>query len=628
VETLYRSGLSNAISATVLALVVACLARVLWRRPAVLHCLWVLVLVKLVTPPLYDVPVPWLKSSSVNRESESRPHFIVWELDPAATVPPESDDVVSELEADSAMTGDQQPARPSVPQVPALPSIDWLRLAWLIWVTGTVTTMIVSIRRIRRFQVLLRSAEPADVETQEWVDELAASLGLDRSPSVWWVAGKLSPLVWSLSWRPRLILPRELWKALDDHQRATLIIHELAHLRRGDHLIRFLELVVTGLYWWHPVLWWARRALRDVEEQCCDAWVVWALPDAAKSYADTLLETLDFLNPCDLAEPLLASGFGKVQHLRKRLTMIMTGTTPRLVGMWGTLGTLALAVVLLPANASLAQKPEDKPLDDQKDVRVVITSDATATSTSSADLATITSDSATISLDDGPRIMTDFVATVDDAEPGRFFVTVNTDDSKGVVASGSFDEVVAKLKAQRKELAEKKAHTPEDRVRLTAVARALKELEGAAEKVAKVKFTVKKDDERSEARAIAIRRIEADKDMSPEKKAEIEKAAKAVSELAQAVQAKQKELIEAQRKLSKLTGRGNIGGGNVSFKTVTAVPRAQLARDVHVLARPVIERKDTVRRDGESGEKRIDALEKKLEKLLDEVASLKKDRAK
>ena len=53
---------------------------------------------------------------------------------------------------------------------------------------------------------------------------------------------------------------------------------------------------MTALYWWNPVLWWARQALRDVEEQCCDAWVVWAFPDAAKSYAETLLETLDFLN--------------------------------------------------------------------------------------------------------------------------------------------------------------------------------------------------------------------------------------------------------------------------------------------------------------------------------------------
>src|SRR5437667_11532389 len=69
-ETIVRAGLSNAVAATVLALVVACLARPLARRPAVLHCLWFLVLLKLVTPPLYEVPIPWPTSLSTNRVSE------------------------------------------------------------------------------------------------------------------------------------------------------------------------------------------------------------------------------------------------------------------------------------------------------------------------------------------------------------------------------------------------------------------------------------------------------------------------------------------------------------------------------------------------------------------------------
>ena len=70
-ETLYRAGLSNAVSATALALVVACLGRVLGRRPAVLHCLWMLVLLKLVTPSIYEVSVPWPESSSAADESAS-----------------------------------------------------------------------------------------------------------------------------------------------------------------------------------------------------------------------------------------------------------------------------------------------------------------------------------------------------------------------------------------------------------------------------------------------------------------------------------------------------------------------------------------------------------------------------
>ena len=64
-----HAGLSNAVSATLLAVLVACLGRVLARRPAILHCLWLLVLLKLVTPPLYQVPIPWPESLSSDEKN-------------------------------------------------------------------------------------------------------------------------------------------------------------------------------------------------------------------------------------------------------------------------------------------------------------------------------------------------------------------------------------------------------------------------------------------------------------------------------------------------------------------------------------------------------------------------------
>ena len=41
--------------------------------------------------------------------------------------------------------------------------------------------------------------------------------------------------------------------------REYVLVHELAHFARRDHLVRVLELFVTVLYWWHPVVWLARR---------------------------------------------------------------------------------------------------------------------------------------------------------------------------------------------------------------------------------------------------------------------------------------------------------------------------------------------------------------------------------
>ena len=63
-ETLLRIGLSNAVAALLLALLVVTVACI-WRRPAVLHALWLLVLVKLVTPPFVWLPEPWAESADV-----------------------------------------------------------------------------------------------------------------------------------------------------------------------------------------------------------------------------------------------------------------------------------------------------------------------------------------------------------------------------------------------------------------------------------------------------------------------------------------------------------------------------------------------------------------------------------
>lgn len=56
IEQLVLVGLSNAVVATVLALMVVAITRV-WRQAPLAHLLWLIVLVKLVTPPLVDLPI-------------------------------------------------------------------------------------------------------------------------------------------------------------------------------------------------------------------------------------------------------------------------------------------------------------------------------------------------------------------------------------------------------------------------------------------------------------------------------------------------------------------------------------------------------------------------------------------
>jgi beta-lactamase regulating signal transducer with metallopeptidase domain len=145
----------------------------------------------------------------------------------------------------------------------------------------------------------------------------------------------MSPTLWALGRRSRLLVPEVLWARLDKDQWAALLAHELAHLRRRDHWIRPLELLAISFYWWLPVAWWVRRSMREAEEQCCDAWVVWLLPDSKRAYARTLVETIDFLAEPHPPLPLAASGFGTVASLRTRLSRIMKGTGPRVLSRRG-----------------------------------------------------------------------------------------------------------------------------------------------------------------------------------------------------------------------------------------------------------------------------------------------------
>jgi beta-lactamase regulating signal transducer with metallopeptidase domain len=340
VESLLSIALSNAVAATLLAAVVAVIARVC-RRPAVLHALWLLVLLKLITPPLVPVTVAWPRTADVVTARTGSPVEIS-EL-PASREPAETvrDEPLSEPEPD---------ALPPVPQA----DVSGAAVLLTLWLFGSLAWWTIAGVRLVRFHRLLREARIAPEDVREQARRLAALLGLHRCPPIAFVSAPISPMLLALGFSPRLVLPADLWPRLSAEQQDTLLAHELAHLRRGDHWIRRLEFLVLGLYWWHPVVWWGRRRLQEVEEECCDLRVVAVLPSAA-AYASALLETVAFLSQTRTAALLGASGAGQVPLLKRRLTMILTSNPsrkPSRIGFWVAFG---LGGLLLPLTLGAAQ---------------------------------------------------------------------------------------------------------------------------------------------------------------------------------------------------------------------------------------------------------------------------------
>ncbi len=208
---------------------------------------------------------------------------------------------------------------------------------------GAAVILLIGLFRVFRAHRWLSQAEPAPSSVVGLVSDAARSVGLGRVPETFMVRSCISPLI-CFGRRTRLLLPVELWAQLDDEARRAVIVHELAHLRRRDHWVRWAETAIGCLYWWHPLLWWVRRRLREEAELCCDAWVTWLMPQQRRAYAEALLTTKRYVREQPAAVPPWGIGVmtGRAKRLTRRITMVMTGNAKPGLSVSG----VAVAVVL------------------------------------------------------------------------------------------------------------------------------------------------------------------------------------------------------------------------------------------------------------------------------------------
>jgi beta-lactamase regulating signal transducer with metallopeptidase domain len=386
-ESLVHAMLSNAVVAAILVAIVAVIGRTC-RRPALIHALCLVVMLKLVTPPLVQVSLPvgldlapetWSSSKAQKGFSEPIAAAEMSRSVTAAAVNEQWDEAGGDG-SDMALTplpqvgaGANSEGTPGISTriwnvgIGLLAGWSWEQLVLTVALAGAFAWWTLAFLRIMRFQRLMKEIEPASEEWQSCTAELGHRLGLAEAPTLCLVPGRVPPMLWAMSGRPRLLVPSELWSATTLEERTGLLLHELAHLKRRDHWVRWLELFVAGLYWWHPAVWWSRGLLREAEEQCCDAWVIWAMPQGAKTYATALLAAIEFVSGARTAPAasLAASGNGHVSCLKRRLKMIVRARTPKGLSWAGRLAVLGLTMLLLPLAPSWGQKSDAESKQDE-----------------------------------------------------------------------------------------------------------------------------------------------------------------------------------------------------------------------------------------------------------------------
>ena len=230
------------------------------------------------------------------------------------------------------------------------------------WLLGTAALLGWTLMRGVRFQRILGCAmEPAPAELQRQAARIGRRLGLARIPAIHSTHARISPMVWWTGGRVRVLIPAYLLAELTQEEARSILAHELAHVRRRDYLVRWLEWIACSVFWWNPAAWWARRQLRLAEEACCDALVPGASGSSPKSYANALLRVVDVVSASPpLRAPVLASaagGVGQTKALERRLKMIIennTSTTPR----WLRTGAWVAVICALPLGIVYCAQPD------------------------------------------------------------------------------------------------------------------------------------------------------------------------------------------------------------------------------------------------------------------------------
>jgi beta-lactamase regulating signal transducer with metallopeptidase domain len=247
---------------------------------------------------------------------------------------------------------------------PPAPS-PWTAWLALIWIAGAAVMLLRAGAQVAGAERLRRSCRPLN---DPWItalmQEARQAIRVTRQIRVAVTDTLTSPAVVGVL-VPTLILPLSLITTLSHEQIRFILLHELAHIRRGDYLANLFQLFAEALLFFNPAVWWISHQIRREREACCDALAI-ELSGAPADYARTLVHVAErALNPvgaapafgnkressslADRIQRLLVPGYRPALRLtwRAMLASLFLGSLLLVLSAVGTRVTMAAAVKLL-----------------------------------------------------------------------------------------------------------------------------------------------------------------------------------------------------------------------------------------------------------------------------------------
>ena len=164
-------------------------------------------------------------------------------------------------------------------------AFQWIVAAYVAGIGGMAIRLLMGLYGSQRLRMTAQPVEEARL--QQVMSRLGKQLCLKVNPVVAYSTRVTTPLVVGVI-KPAILLPASILTQLSTEQVESLLMHELAHIRRYDHWVNLLQRTIETVLFFHPAVWWLSHKVSIEREHCCD--------DLAIRWGS---------EPCDYAETLV-----------------------------------------------------------------------------------------------------------------------------------------------------------------------------------------------------------------------------------------------------------------------------------------------------------------------------------
>jgi len=186
----------------------------------------------------------------------------------------------------------------SVEIVPPSSTLFLSRWSWLedffpglvaLWVSGVIFLGVNLVRQYRHLNRLLQGNTHVLPEWQAALRRLCNLFTISQPVQLRLSSRVDTPTLIGFL-KPVILLPMGMMTGFSLYQIEMILAHELGHLRRWDYVVNLGQIVIETLLFYHPVVYWISRDVRNSREICCDELALTQTKSNPVEYAQVLAE--------------------------------------------------------------------------------------------------------------------------------------------------------------------------------------------------------------------------------------------------------------------------------------------------------------------------------------------------